>query len=168
MDSHPRWFAAHTIARCEAVAVNHLQHQGFDAFLPRLSVVRRHARKTETVSTPLFPGYVFVCLDLGLHRWRSVNGTRGVTGLIMAGERPCAVPPGIVEGLMARTGPNGTINSLSGLCAGDVVRVVDGPFAGQVGTLLRLDAKGRVEMLISLLRGTVRVRTAEELLAPAW
>ena len=38
----------------------------------------RHARKTEIVLCPLFPGYVFVCLDIGEQRWRAVNGTFGV------------------------------------------------------------------------------------------
>jgi len=34
----------------------------------------------EIVSAPLFPGYLFVLLDLTRDRWRSVNGTYGLTG----------------------------------------------------------------------------------------
>ena len=46
----------------------------------------RHARKILNVRAPLFPGYLFVSLDLTRDRWRSINSTYGVLGLIMGGE----------------------------------------------------------------------------------
>jgi transcription antitermination factor NusG len=60
--------------------------------LPKRVKTIRHARKLTNVTAPLFPGYIFVQLDLTRDRWRSVNGTFGIASLIMQGERPHAVP----------------------------------------------------------------------------
>lgn len=165
--SNQRWFAVHTLPRREATAILHLGQQGFETFLPRMVVSRRHARKFELVSAAFFPRYAFVRLDLARHRWRAINGTCGVHSLVMAHERPCPIPEGIVEDLIARSGPDGTLKALDPFKPGDPVRIVDGPLAGQFGTLLRLDEKGRVELLLALMSSSVRARTTQDMLEPA-
>jgi transcriptional antiterminator RfaH len=35
---------------------------------------------------PLFPRYIFVGLDLEEKSWRSINGTRGISNLLMSSE----------------------------------------------------------------------------------
>lgn len=166
-DARLRWFAVQTLAHMEATAEVHLARQGFESFLPRIKVTRRHARKIETVKTPLFPGYGFVRLDLSRHRWRSVNGTAGVAGLVMACDRPQPIPHGTVEGLQQATTAEGVVDLDHGLRPGDPVRLVAGPFAGQLGVLVRLDGKARVEMLLSLIGGSVRLKVARDALVPA-
>ena len=78
-----RWYAFHTLPRAEGVAEAHLLRQGFEVFVPRVLVTRRHARKLETVKVAFFPRYGFVRLDLDRHRWRSVNGTTGIASLVI-------------------------------------------------------------------------------------
>jgi len=77
----------------------------------------RHARKFKTELAPVFPGYIFVILNLDGQRWRSVNGTHGITRLIADGHRPLAVTPGIVETLIQSSDDEGcwctSPNSLS-------------------------------------------------------
>ena len=70
-----RWYVAHTRQNAEQRAVFNLTRQGFSAYLPRYRRRRRHARKVDTVLSPLFPRYVFVGMDPEVARWRSVNGT---------------------------------------------------------------------------------------------
>ena len=94
-----RWYVAYTQPTAELRAAGHLKRQGFDAYLPLRRQIRRHARREETVLRPLFPRYVFVALDLEADRWRSINGTIGVSNLVCHGERPAALPEGVVEGL---------------------------------------------------------------------
>lgn len=162
-----RWYAVQTLPHMETTAETHLARQGFESFLPRIKVTRRHARKVETVRAPLFPGYGFVRLDLSRHRWRSVNGTSGVAGLVMACDRPQPIPHGTIEGLLDATDPEGVIDLHHGLKPGDPVRLVAGPFAGQIGVLIRLDGKARVEMLLSLLGGSIRLKVSRDALVPA-
>lgn len=164
--SNERWFAVHTLPRKETMAICHLERQGFGTFLPRFSAIRRHARKQDTVLTALFPRYAFVRLDLERDRWRAVNGTIGVASLVMAHERPCPVPEGVVEDLVARARADGILDldMDDALHPGDQVRIVDGPFAGGFGTLMRLDEKGRVELLLDLMRTQVRVKVSRDML----
>ena len=95
-----RWFLACTLPHCEDVALTHLSRQGFRSFLPRYLKTVRHARKLRTVNAPIFPRYLFVALNLERDRWRSVNGTMGITNLFMAHDRPVPAPDGIVETLI--------------------------------------------------------------------
>lgn len=162
-----RWYVVQTLPRLEATAETHLARQGFEAFLPRIHTTRRHARRIETIRTALFPGYAFVRLDLTRQRWRSVNGTQGVATLIMGRELPLPVPPGVVEALCAATTADGVVDLTLGLKPGDPVRLVGGPFAGRFGTLMHLDQKGRVEMLLSLVNGDVRLRLTRDKVVPA-
>ena len=52
------WLVAQTHPRAEERAVQHLQRQGFKTYLPQHLKRRRHARRVETVRSPLFPSYL--------------------------------------------------------------------------------------------------------------
>jgi len=86
------WYVVRTKTGAEERAVWHLKNQGFVAYLPRYRKQVRHARKTQTVLRPLFPGYVFVNMDIGQQRWRAINGTMGVISLVQVRRRPSAHP----------------------------------------------------------------------------
>ena len=96
-----RWFVARVLTHQENRAQFNLHRLGFRSFLPRVRRRVRHARKLQDAVRPLFPGYIFIIIDLSKHRWRSVNGTFGVTSLIMGAEHPRPVPSGVIEGLIA-------------------------------------------------------------------
>ena len=87
-----RWYAVQTLQYAEKRAQAQLEQQKFRTFLPKRRKTIRHARKLSTVTAAFFPGYLFVLLDLNRDRWRSVNGTFGISTLVMAGELPCPVP----------------------------------------------------------------------------
>ena len=162
-----RWYVARTQPHAERHAVANLEKQDFPTFCPRFRKSRRHARRVESVLVPLFPSYIFVQLDLARDRWRSVNGTRGVTYMIMQGEMPQAVAPGIVESLQLRMRADGTVDLTPRLEIGRSVRVAYGPFADFVGTLQQLDSAGRVRVLLCLLGRSVSVALNGEALLPA-
>jgi transcriptional antiterminator RfaH len=158
---------ANTQPHLEGRALTHLPFQGFSAFLPRRLKTTKHARQYRTVAAPLFPGYLFVELDLNRDRWRAINGTAGIRFLVMAGDMPAAVPQGVVEGLMAMQDRFGVVSFASNLTIGQRVRLMAGPLAEMIGRLHRLDDAVRVEVLLELLGSQVRVRARAEVLAPA-
>ena len=154
-----RWFAVKVQPRREALAELHLKKQGFETFAPKLMAARRgDAARGKAALSPLFPGYLFVRLDLGRDRWRAVNGTIGVSYLVQFGDAPCAAPKGLIEGLCARTGANGQFNFEDELSVGDSVRIVGGAFDGWIGQLKTCDAQGRVAVLLEAFTKQVPVR----------
>ncbi|MBY6240620.1 transcription termination/antitermination NusG family protein [Methylosinus sp. Sm6] len=144
-----------TRPRREAGVALQLAAQHFRAFLPKMSRTVRHARKLRLVETPLFPGYLFVSLDLGRDRWRSVNGTFGAVGLIMGDEFPSPAPRGVVESLLSCADARGACRFDHDLVEGQKVKVLVGPFADAIGSLIRLDAHERVRVLLDIMGGQV-------------
>src|SRR5690242_6497259 len=126
---HERWYVARTLSQREIRAAQQLAKQGFRTFLPRYWKNRRHARKVETVSVPLFPRYIFTILDSGRDRWRSINGTFGVDRLLTYGGEPRPVPHGVVESLIDAADTEGNIQFDFHLKEGQTVRITAGPFA---------------------------------------
>jgi len=152
-----RWYVVHTQLFAEARAMAHLERQGYRIFCPRYRKIIHHARRRTSTLQPLFPSYLFVRLDPVRDRWRSVNGTRGVMRLLTQGEHPLPVPRGVVESLQAHMGGDGALDRVPSLEVGQIVRVASGPFSDLVGKLERLDAAGRVRVLLDLLGRSVSV-----------
>jgi transcription elongation factor/antiterminator RfaH len=162
-----RWYVVATLPQREANARMQLEAQGFRTFLPRYAKTIRHARKLTTVSAPFFPRYLFIVLDLGRDRWRSVNGTFGVAHLVMGNGFPVPVQHGVVEGLLACCSADGHLQLADRLVIGERVRLLSGPFADMIGRLARLDGGGRVQVLLQLLGSEVAVSVARAALMPA-
>lgn len=62
----PVWVVAHTMPRCEKKFADVVLRDRFEYELPLLKSVRRYRTQTKRFTKPLFPGYVFVKLDLEL------------------------------------------------------------------------------------------------------
>lgn len=155
LEKGERWYAVRSLPRQEARAEFQLLRQGFPVFSPRAIKTVRHARKLRMVKGPVFPTYMFVVLDVERDRWRSVNGTGGVASLIMQGDTPQPVPVGVVENLLDLVDEEGMVRFDRNLREGQTVRVVAGVFANAIGVLERLDANGRVRVLLDIMNGKV-------------
>jgi transcription antitermination factor NusG len=148
-------------------AKDQLEHQAYEVFLPRRLKTVRHARKLTNVAAAFFPRYLFIRLDLTRHRWRSVNGTFGVSRLIMQGDMPQPVPCGVVESMIASVDASGFLCLGENLKVGSKVRLLAGPFAEQLGILDRLDDSGRVRVLLDIMGATIPVRLERKIVTPA-
>jgi transcriptional antiterminator RfaH len=168
-DLQPRWFVAHTHPHAEGKATAHLNRQGFQIYFPRYRKRRRHARRIETVIAPLFPRYLFVAIDLGAQRWRSIYSTVGVSRLVCNGDDPTPVPEGVVEALRQREDANGfiTLDLRPPFRVGDKVRVLDGAFTSCLGLFEAMAERERIAILLDLLGRKVRVVLDADLVAAA-
>ena len=162
-----RWHLVHTLPHNERRARLHLGAQGFRTHFPTIEKTIRHARQLRTVRAPLFPRYIFLILDLGRDRWLSVQSTFGVSSLYTCNDRPVPVPNGIVETLIENTDEANLALFSSGLTTGQSVRILSGPFANFVGKLERLDAAGRVRVLLEMMGTAVPVAIRRSAICPA-
>lgn len=145
LKSAEHWYVVALQPHADALAKAHLERQHFSLFAPAISRTIRHARQFITRQAPLFPGYLFVRLDLRRDPWRSINGTRGVRGLLMVNERPARVPDGAIDELI------GQQDLAAPLQLGMSLEIVSGPFAGLAARLQRLDGASRVTVLMQLI-----------------
>src|SRR5271154_3971476 len=104
-----RWRLVRALTGREVFAAEQLQRQGFVTFLPKQLKTVRHARRVRVALGAYFPGYLFVRLDLAKDRWRSVNGTLGVSHLVGSEDRPTPVPLGVVEALIEAADARGVL-----------------------------------------------------------
>jgi transcriptional antiterminator RfaH len=164
-----RWYVVQTQVNGEAKAVQNLQRQGYDVYLPRYLKRRRHARKLDFTAKPLFPRYMFVTIDVATQRWRSIQSTFGVARLVSNGDYPAAVPDGVVDALKAREDDKGFVRMDVGaaFAPGDKVRVVAGAFMDSAGLFNGLADHDRVSVLLEMLGRKVRVLLDADLVAAA-
>jgi transcriptional antiterminator RfaH len=157
----PAWYAVQCQPHGESRAALNLARQGFEAYCPRYLKTRSHARQLRSVAAPFFPRYLFVNLDLATQRWRSVNGTFGVSGLVGPRDHPSRVPEAIIDALRAREDENGYITvtyPAERWKAGDPVRITGrNAFHGCSGLFEGLNDEQRVRVLLDLLGRKVRV-----------
>ena len=164
-----RWFVVRTHPHGEFKALGHILRQGFDAYLPRYLKRRRHARKTDTVQSPLFPGYLFVGMDPETARWRVLNSTVGVSELICHDGRPAPLPDDVIDDIRGQEDDRGyvVIGRRATMRRGDRVRITDGAMSDHVGIFDAQSDSHRVFLLLELLGRQVRVKLPFSAFVPA-
>lgn len=161
-----RWYAVNSLPRKEDVALENLDRQGFQVWLPRVSrSVRQHGHWATKIE-PLFARYLFISIDVTTQDISPIRSTRGCVGLVRQGGLPIAIPPGVVEGLQAKVDPISGLHLLSEAGApkfksGDRVRVLGGPFEGLEGVFQRPSAEARAMVLLQFLGSVASVRLSQ-------
>jgi transcriptional antiterminator RfaH len=123
------WYAVHTKALKEIPTATVLRaHLGLEVYVPEV----RRRTSAGLRQTPLFPGYLFVQVNLNRVKPSSINSCPGVLRLLTVDNQPQAVPPEVIATIRKGTD---RLNALGGwpLCdlqPGAPVRIKDGPFAG--------------------------------------
>ena len=151
-----KWAVVHTRPHQEVRAEENLKRQGFKTWLPMMLRSRRHARRIDTKREPVFPGYIFVDLDVENERWVAINGTYGVKYLIADSRKPKMLPSDFINALRHTLDEEGNCSlSPSGLKKGDLVKIISGPFVDCVATIREMLPGDRTRLLLETLGGTV-------------
>jgi transcriptional antiterminator RfaH len=155
------WYLVHTKPRQEACALQNLNQQGYNCYLPLLSSEKLLRGQVSKSSEPLFPRYLFIRLDTGhsAKSWTPIRSTRGVSKLVSFGNQPARVADELVELIRARES-SGDIEEKRLFKPGETIRVIDGPFAGVEGIFQSLDGTQRVMILIELMNKPVKMAVA--------
>lgn len=152
------WYVVYCQRQKELIAQQNLVKQGFDAYLPRYKKLCRHARRVYTVMAPLFPRYLFVCMNPASQRWRSINGTIGVRYLLSDGPDPVAIPEEVVAAIRAREEGGAVTIAPPAFTPGQKLSVTDGPFADLKGVFECIEDDQRVVLLLEFMGRVVRAR----------
>lgn len=140
------WYVIYTKPRQEFRALQNLQQQSFEAFLPLHQSERLQRGKLQLVEEPLFKRYLFVRFDEALSPWHVIRNTLGVSELVRTGGQPTRVPATLIQALMqVKASPQSLFQR------GDALRVTDGPFRDLQAVFEMQDGDHRAIVLIELL-----------------
>ncbi|SEF14476.1 transcription elongation factor/antiterminator RfaH [Rhizobiales bacterium GAS191] len=154
----PQWAVVNTHPHREFLACEHLSRQAFSVYCPMVRKRIRHARRSQDVLRPLFPGYLFAQVDPNLHCWRPILSTFGVRTLVHFGEELGLVEDSLIQSFKARE-IDGAITLASPIYrVGQRARIAGGAFEGTVVSILSVHEKDRVVVLLDLMCQAVRMK----------
>jgi transcription antitermination factor NusG len=151
----PQWYAAYTSAHHEKRVADQFEGRSVEHFLPLYSSMRRWKDRRVRLHIPLFPGYVFVRLDLR-DRLRVLQ-VPGVARLVGFNGMPVALPKEEIEALRASLQRGIRAEPHPYLKVGRKVRVKTGSLMGLEGMLLRKKNKTRFVISLNLIMRSVAV-----------
>lgn len=161
------WHAVFCKPRQETTAKEHLQRQGFEVYLPRIS--GRHRKRNRWVDSiqALFPRYLFVRIDRRRQGMASIRSTRGVVDLVRFGVEPAVVPDPVIDAIVAceHSAKGLDCHTQKGFLEGEMVTMLEGPFTGMQGIFENDDGDERAVLLIDLLGKANRVRVNRDWIA---
>jgi transcriptional antiterminator RfaH len=162
------WIAVNTNPHRERLVIENLQRQGLKAYCPMIRKPRSHARRVETVLRPLFPGYLFVEAGAALKRWRPILTAHGVRAVVRTGDDLSFIDGAFVANLRMREVDGAVVRPPSPYRVGQEVRISGGPFDGFISTILDLDDKDRLLVLLQVMHRGIKVRLGGEMVTPAY
>ena len=151
MGEEAKWYVVHTYSGYEnkvaatiqkSVENRGLQDLILDVRVPMETVTEIRETGPKEVERKLFPGYVLVKMHMTDESWYIVRNTRGVTSFVGPGSKPVPLTDEEVMALGVET-----MEIKLSFEVGDNVKVIDGPFDGNIGVVDE----------ISLSKGTVRI-----------
>ena len=149
----PSWFAVYTKPRQEQIALENLERQDFDCFLPMaINPYQRRSAKNLRVE-PQFPRYLFLNAIPDQQSLGPVRSTRGVATLVRFGMELARLPETAIEAINRRRDPASGLVKLDPVPVepGDKVKVFDGPLAGLEGIFKERKGEKRALLLAMLL-----------------
>ena len=152
------WYLIHTKPRQELRALENLQRQGYECYLPLLPTEKIQQKLVAIVDEPLFPRYLFIRLDSSQSgkSWAPIRSTLGVSKLVTFGMEPAKVDHALIE-FLRESEAKISEQPQRLFDVGDRLLVTDGPFAGIEAIYQMNNGEGRVMVLIELLSKPVKV-----------
>ena len=156
------WYFIQFKRNSHRIAERNLNLQGFKTFLPLQEFTRKRGSEFLTSTKPLFPGYMFVSIELDGAPWHKINSTLGVSRLICQNGAPKMVPSAVVTGLISRCDSFGRLLPPNALQSGDLVEIQSGALANFIATVETIDSNKRIWLLLDILGQVTRVQVASE------
>lgn len=142
------WYIALTKPRQEQRAKDNLENQGAEVFLPlfRRETIKNGKRSDRT--EPLFPGYIFLNLELNSPLFSKIRSTFGVNKLLTFGQEPIVIADALIDDLRLRTEASALRQKFN---TGQQVQLKEGPFKDYQAIFKEYKGSERAVILIGLL-----------------
>ena len=157
-----RWYVVHTYSGFEKAVVRslkeHIRNAGMeekfgDILVPTEEVVEMKSGQKRTSERKFFPGYVLVKMDMDDETWHLVKDVPKVSGFIGgSGSKPTPITDKEADAILRQVqeGVEKPRPKFS-FMAGELVRVIDGPFQDFNGTVEDVNyEKNKLKVSVSI------------------
>jgi len=131
------WFAAQTRSRHERLVAYHLEARKILQYLPTVTETHIWTDRRKKVEIPLFPGYVFVCINATNERRVEVLKTPGVVRLVGSNHGGTPIPAEQIDTIKTLIDRNLPWAPHPFLKSGQRVRVRGGALDGVEGIFVK-------------------------------
>ena len=155
------WYAVSTKSRHEYKAFTGLTQKNLTTFLPEMEVWSKRKDRKKKISVPLFPGYLFVEASLDNETKLMILKTTGVVRILgkKLNTDPLPVPEVKIIAIQRLLAKKVEMFTLQYPKAGEPARIMDGPFAGIEGTVIKSDLEKELFVIsIELLQRSVAIK----------
>jgi transcription antitermination factor NusG len=151
------WYAIHVRSRHEFQISERLTKAGIDAFLPVVERLRRWKDRKKLTNFPLFPGYLFVCIEKSPQSRLTVLKTNGVVRFLgMVPGEPETVPDEQIISLKKLAENKTFLEPYPYLKEGHRVKIKRGPLYGVEGILVKRYGQHLLVISVDMLqKGTL-------------
>jgi len=156
------WYVVHTYAGYEnkvkanlesRIHTMQMEDKIFDVHIPMEDVMEIKGGKKQIVQRKVFPGYLLVKMIYDNDSWYVVRNTPGVTGFVASGTgaKPTPLSRREVEKILAVKKQEVKPTFRLGFEEGDVVRIIEGPFADFNGTISEINLdQSKLKVLVNI------------------
>ena len=159
-----QWYVVHTysgfenkakLALEDAIKRYNLQAKFGEVLVPTEKVVEVKDGQKKPTTRKVFPGYIFVQMDIDNETWHIVKSTPKITGFIGGSRTPPPIPEAEVKRITNQeTDEEQAPKPVMKFERGDEVRVIDGPFASMSGKVEEVNPhRGKLRVLVSGIFG---------------
>ena len=160
MESEKNWYVIHTYSGYEKKVKDNLERKvrsmGLENVIERILVPEedeidvKDGRK-RTVRRKIYPGYVFVEMEVNDRSWYVVRNTPGVTGFVGSATKPVPLEPQEVRRILKSQGIEKEVRLQISVEIGEQVRIISGPFDNFYATITEINnEKGTLKGLIDM------------------
>jgi len=153
-----KWCIAQIKPNSYHSAIQNLERQGFETFLPKMEITQRQKNKFLVKNVYVFPGYMFVYFDPHIITWTKINSTYGVSKILAFNKKPSEISSDLILELKIRYEINSNSMQKEKLQKGDSIKFYSGPFADLIAKVESVDEKNRIWILLEAMGGYQRLK----------
>mgnify|MGYP003083457928 CR=1 FL=1 len=147
MESEKNWYVIHTYSGYEKKVKDNLER----ILVPEEDEIDVKDGRKRTVRRKIYPGYVFVEMEVNDRSWYVVRNTPGVTGFVGSATKPVPLEPQEVRRILKSQGIEKEVRPQISVEIGEQVRIISGPFDNFYATITEINnEKGTLKGLIDM------------------
>ena len=155
---YKKWFIVQIKPNSYHTAIQNLERQGFETFLPKMEITQRQKNKFIVKNVYVFPGYMFVCFDPHIITWTKINSTYGVSKILTFNKKPSEVSSDLILEIKIRYEINSNLTQKEKLQKGDSIKFSSGPFTDLIAKVESVEGKNRIWILLEAMGGCQRLK----------